>query len=188
MLLFKRKLFIVFGRSGVGKSSIVREFQERNPNLIKLIVTTTTRPIREGEVDGVNYHFTTRENFERMIAEDKLVEYVEYNGNYYGTTKDEFDYVRDNMIVLEPEGMSKMEELYGKTFIIYKIEIQASDAKVLERLLNRNSSIEEIAKRFRDDKIRFENVDYDVRINSDVEFYETILLFEDLVKHEANIL
>lgn len=187
MLLFKRKLFIVFGRSGVGKSSIVREFEARNPGLMKLIVTTTTRPMRQGETDGVNYHFTTKENFERMIAEDKLVEYVQYNGNYYGTTKDEFDYMRDNIIVLEPEGMSKIEELYGKTFIIYKIEIQASDAKVLERLLNRNSSIEEIARRFRDDKVRFNAVEYDVTINSDVEFHETIILFEDLVKHEANL-
>jgi guanylate kinase len=187
MLLYKHKLFIVFGRSGVGKSSIVRRFEERNPGLMKVIITTTTRPMRDGEEDNFNYHFTTKENFERMITENKLVEYVQYNGNYYGTTRDEFDYTKDNIIVLEPEGIRNIEKLYGNTFIIYKIEIEATDATVLERLLNRNSSVEEIARRFREDKVKFQNLDYDIKINSDIDFYETVILFEDTVKHEANI-
>jgi guanylate kinase len=188
MLLYKRKLFIIFGRSGTGKSTIVRRFNERNPGLIKTIVTTTTRPMRDGEVDGVNYHFKTKEQFERLIAEDGLVEYVEYSGNYYGTTKDEFDYTRDNIIVLEPNGIANIEKMYKDTFTIFKIEIEASDARILERLLNRNSTVEEIARRFRDDKVRFQNLDYTVRIYNESPLHEVVIYFEDILRNANNFL
>jgi len=188
MLLYKHKLFIIFGRSGTGKSTIVRRFNERNPGLMKTIVTTTTRPMRDGEVDGVNYHFKTKEQFERLIAENGLVEYVEYSGNYYGTTKDEFDYTRDNIIVLEPNGIANIEKMYKDTFTILKIEIHAPDAKILERLLNRNTAVEEIARRFRDDKARFQDLDYTVRIHNEVPLHEVVTYFEDILKNADNFL
>lgn len=78
------KLIVISGPSGVGKGTVVKELMERHEKL-RFSVSATTREIRPGEVDGVNYYFITRERFEQLIAEDALLEHAVYVGNYYGT-------------------------------------------------------------------------------------------------------
>lgn len=78
------KLIVVSGPSGVGKSTIIKRVMAQCPNL-RFSVSATTRPIRPGEVDGVNYYFVDHETFLRMIDQQKLLEYAQYVGNYYGT-------------------------------------------------------------------------------------------------------
>ena len=80
------KLFIVAGPSGVGKGTVLKKFLEHNDNLIYSISTTTRKP-REGEAEGVNYFYVSREKFEQMIEEDAFLEWAEYSGNLYGTSK-----------------------------------------------------------------------------------------------------
>lgn len=83
----KRGLLIALsGPSGSGKGTIVKQLLERHPDTA-LSVSATTRAPREGEVDGVHYHFCSREQFEAMIQADELLEYTEYNHQYYGTPK-----------------------------------------------------------------------------------------------------
>lgn len=81
------KLFVITGPSGVGKGTILAEFLKTNRN-IKYSVSATTRPPRRGEIDGVNYFFITKEEFEKIRDEDGFLEWAIYNGNCYGTRKD----------------------------------------------------------------------------------------------------
>ena len=83
----KRGLLIVFsGPSGCGKGTVLDLVREKIPNTV-VSVSATTRPPRNGEVDGKQYFFCTHAAFERKIAEDAFLEYAEYSGNYYGTPK-----------------------------------------------------------------------------------------------------
>lgn len=83
----EKGLLIVFsGPSGCGKGTLVSEILKRRDDTV-LSVSVTTRAPREGEIDGVHYYFITNEQFERMIAEDALLEYARYSGNYYGTPR-----------------------------------------------------------------------------------------------------
>ena len=80
----KGKLFVLSGASGVGKSTVLaRVMQQRDD--VRFSVSATTRAPRPGEVDGVNYYFVSREEFEKMIAEDAFLEYDSHMANYYGT-------------------------------------------------------------------------------------------------------
>ena len=81
----KRGLLIVIsGPSGVGKDTVIRRLLELDPKL-RYSVSYTTRPPRPGEIDGVDYRFVNREQFQRLIGEDALLEYATYDGHLYGT-------------------------------------------------------------------------------------------------------
>ncbi|MDR0889629.1 MAG: guanylate kinase [Oscillospiraceae bacterium] len=78
------KIIIVSGPSGVGKGTVLREVMRQNPSL-QFSVSATTRPIRPKEVEGVNYFFVDKTNFEQMISDGQMLEYALYADNYYGT-------------------------------------------------------------------------------------------------------
>ena len=78
------KLFVVSGPSGVGKNTLLNTVIDSSEK-VQYSISATSRPIRPGEVDGKSYYFVTREQFEALIAQDALLEYAEYVGNYYGT-------------------------------------------------------------------------------------------------------
>ena len=80
-------LIVLSGPSGSGKGTIIRQLLHERDDTV-LSVSVTTRAPRPGEQEGVHYFFRTREEFEEMIREDRLLEYAEYNGNYYGTPED----------------------------------------------------------------------------------------------------
>ena len=98
------KVFVVTGPSGVGKGTLIRGLLERAPGL-ELAVSATTRPPRPGEVDGVDYHFLTAEEFEARVASGDFVEHAEYSGNRYGTLRSELERRLENAagVVLEIE-------------------------------------------------------------------------------------
>lgn len=79
-------LLVLSGPSGVGKDTIMLELLKRYPNMEKL-VTTNSRPKRDDEKDGFDYHFVSREEFEKLIAEEAFFEWVEYRGHYRGGQK-----------------------------------------------------------------------------------------------------
>lgn len=80
------KLIVITGPSGVGKGTIVRSLLKRHPE-IYLSISTTTRQPRRGEIDGKDYYFVNKSQFETMINQGELLEWAEYAGNYYGTPK-----------------------------------------------------------------------------------------------------
>ncbi len=132
----KGTLLVLSGSSGVGKSTIIAQVLEQRPELY-FSVSCTTRAPRPGEVDGVNYTFISREEFQARIERGEFLEYAEYVGNYYGTS----------MTVIR-------EKLEQGVDVLLDIEVQGA-AKVRERLPDAASvfivppSFEELAQRLR---------------------------------------
>ncbi len=84
------RVFVITGPSGVGKGTLIRGLMERLEDL-ELSVSATTRGPRAGEQDGVDYHFLTREKFDRRVAEGDFVEHADYAGRSYGTLRSELE-------------------------------------------------------------------------------------------------
>ena len=90
----KGLLIVLSGPSGVGKGTVRKEIFDDPTTSYKYSISMTTRQMREGEVNGVDYFFKTKEEFEALIQEDQFIEYAEYVGNSYGTP---VQYVKDTM-------------------------------------------------------------------------------------------
>jgi guanylate kinase len=84
------KVFVITGPSGVGKGTLIRELLDRTDGL-ELSISATTRPPRAGEVDGRDYHFLDREEFDRRAEVGEFIEYATYSGNRYGTLRSEVE-------------------------------------------------------------------------------------------------
>lgn len=84
------RLFVITGPSGVGKGTLIRGLMESQPQLA-LSVSATTRGPRAGEVDGIDYHFLSREEFDRRVADGEFVEHADYAGRSYGTLRSELE-------------------------------------------------------------------------------------------------
>ena len=137
--------FVLSGPSGCGKGTIVKALLKKYPERFALSVSATTRDPRVGEENGVHYHFITRDEFERRIADDQILEYTEYCGNYYGTPKKEL-YERTiegvNVILeIEVEGAMNVRRLCPEAVLIY---VLPPSAEALEaRLRGRGTNTEE---------------------------------------------
>ena len=83
-------LFVVSGAAGTGKDSVVTALRDAHPEIEKTVSATTRAP-RPGEQEGVDYYYRTREQFQQLIENDQVVEHNFYNGNYYGTLREEVD-------------------------------------------------------------------------------------------------
>ena len=145
----KRGLLIVLsGPSGVGKGTVRKElFTQPNTNY-EYSVSMTTRSARAGEVDGVDYYFKSREEFEQLIADGKLLEYAEYVGNYYGTPIDyvneTLDAGRDVFLEIEVVGAAQVREKAPNGLFIFLAPPSLSSLE--ERLIGRGTESLEIIK------------------------------------------
>lgn len=134
-------LFAVTGPSGSGKTSIMRKLMGNE------VVSYTTRGQREGEVDGVDYHFITKELYEEMDANGEFAETAEYNGNFYSATKEEVDSKLANgdaFFVCEFEGMKQIKELYEDCVTIF---LYADKNDCEKNMLDRGDSPEKVEAR-----------------------------------------
>ncbi|MCD6060995.1 MAG: guanylate kinase [Moraxellaceae bacterium] len=115
-------LFIVAAASGTGKTSLVKALVESMPGL-GVSVSHTTRPQRPGELEGVNYHFTDREEFVRMIGEGAFLEHAEVFGNLYGTSKewvvDQLQRDRDVILEIDWQGAQQVRRLLPESVGIF---------------------------------------------------------------------
>ncbi len=168
-----KKLFVISGCSGVGKGTVINEFMKRNKDFI-LSVSCTTRKPRQGEVDGVNYFFITKEQFENNIQEEKFLEYAQFADNYYGTKKryikEKFEEGFNIILEIETNGALQVKEKMPEAVLIF---IAPPSVEELEkRLRGRHTEDEEtIQKRLAQVKIELErskNYDYTV-INDNIE-------------------
>ena len=133
-------LAVISGFSGAGKGTLMRALLERYDNYA-LSISATTRAPREGEVDGREYFFKTREEFEQMIEHDELVEYAQYVGNYYGTPK---EYVfsnlkagKDVLLEIEIQGALKVRRQFPDALLLF---VTPPSAEVLKnRLIGRGT-------------------------------------------------
>lgn len=115
-------LFVLSGPSGVGKGTVCAALRAKLPELI-YSVSATTRSPREGERDGVNYFFKSREQFQDMIQNDALLEYAEYVGNFYGTPRDFVEKTlsegKDIILEIEVQGALKVKEKFPDGVFIF---------------------------------------------------------------------
>ena len=121
------KIIVIAAPSGCGKSTIINALLEGGDLNLGFSVSATTRPPREGEVDGVNYYFMSEENFRAAIAEGRFVEFEEvYPGRFYGTLRSEIDRILDeghNIILdLDVNGALSVKKLYGREALSIFIE------------------------------------------------------------------
>ena len=134
------QLIVISGPSGAGKDTIVSKVIENNDK-IWLSVSATSRKPRKGEVEGVNYFFLDKEEFEQKIKEDYFVEYATYADNYYGTPKEKIieklEKGIDVILVIEIEGARKIKELLPETLFIFIMP--PSEKELLRRLKNRKT-------------------------------------------------
>jgi guanylate kinase len=164
-------LFVVSAASGTGKTSLVKALLERVNNL-HVSVSHTTRGQRPGELDGVHYHFSTKEDFLALVQEGGFIEYAEVFGNYYGTAqrtvKEQLAKGHDVLLEIDWQGAEQVRKLFPESKQIFILPPSQFDLR--QRLSNRGTdSVEVIEHRLScavEDMQQYVNFDF-VIINDD---------------------
>ena len=147
-------LLVLTGKTAAGKDCVMNLLLKKYPDL-RRVITTTTRPPRQGETNGKDYFFITREDFERKIGSGDFAEYVEYAGNFYGTEKQHLKEAGKSMIWrIDPSRAAVIRNIipdgtFTKIIVIY---LTVSDDVVLKRLEERRLSRDEIDLRMKEDR------------------------------------
>ena len=138
-------LIVVSGFSGVGKGTLMKQLVHSYDNYA-LSVSMTTRQPRPGESDGKEYFFVSREVFEKTIAENGLIEYANYCGNYYGTPKEyvekQLEKGKDVILEIEIQGALKVREQFPTALLLFVMPPSAQELK--KRLEGRGTETEEV--------------------------------------------
>ena len=153
------KIVAIMGKAGSGKDTILKRIIKKYPEKFNEIVSCTTRPPREGELDGINYHFLSVEEFTKRVLNGDMLEATEFNGWHYGTAKSALSEEKTNIGVFNPAGIYCLMEEKDIDLQVYFI--QTKDKLRLMRQLSREEdpNIEEIIRRYGADKIDFEDVE-----------------------------
>ena len=166
-------LVILSSPSGVGKTTLTKKIQQKYQSF-KISVSHTTRPPRSNEVDGVDYHFTSKEKFEELIKTKKFYEYANIFENYYGTLKKNVDDIikkNDILFDIDWQGTKQLSK-FNKLKLIKIFLITSNKRELKKRLLKRDqNTTAEIDKRFNsfDEDVKHWN-DYDyIIINENLE-------------------
>lgn len=157
-------LIVISGPSGAGKGTICKELLKNNDNLY-LSVSATTRNPREGEIDGVNYYFLTRENFLKRVEENDFLEYAEVYGNCYGTPKSNVEKMleegKDVILEIDIQGALKVKENFSEGVFIFVLPPSMEELK--QRIIKRGSETEEsLMRRF---KSAYKEINYVSKYN-----------------------
>ncbi|MFV9509938.1 guanylate kinase [Tepidibacillus sp. LV47] len=144
MFVQKGLLIVLSGPSGVGKGTVCSQLRKEQSDLV-YSVSATTRPPRVGEVNGVNYFFKTREEFEQMIKNNELLEWAEYVGNYYGTPRkfveDTIQQGKDIILEIEVQGALKVKQTYPEGIFIFLMPPSLAELK--NRIIHRGTESDE---------------------------------------------
>lgn len=144
----KGNLYIVSSPAGGGKTTIINLLLEELP-FLRRVITYTSRQKRKNEIDGVDYIFVKKEEFEKLIKEDAFLEYALVHGNYYGTPKkDVFQLLEkgyDVVLVIDVQGMKQVKQLYPEVITIFILP--PSLEELVNRMKLRGESDQEIEKR-----------------------------------------
>lgn len=160
-----KRVIAIMGKAGSGKDTIAQKIVSSNPDLFNSIVSCTSRPMREGEQDGVSYYFITRDEFMEKIKHFDMLEAVEFNSWYYGAAVSSLSDEKINVGVFNPAGVRSL--MVNKQIDLEVYYLQASDKTRLLRQLQREQDpdVKEIVRRFGADEKDFADV-------SDIDYIE----------------
>jgi len=182
----KRKLFVVSGSSGVGKNTLINQVLQRNSE-IAFSISYTTREKRDGEVDGVNYFYVSKEEFKQSVLNDEFLEWAEFSGNYYGTKREAVKKTlsdgKDIILEIDTQGAIQVKDKMPESVLIFISPPSYQDLEF--RLRNRKTETEEsIAKRLDFVKLEIRNSEYfDYRIVND-ELEDAVNDLETIIQDE----
>ena len=167
------KLFVISGPSGVGKGTICKRIFEKDEN-IRFSVSMTTRDPREGEVEGKDYFFVTKEKFEELLAGGQLLEHNKFVDNYYGTPRgpvvEWMDEGHDVLLEIDYHGAFQVRDAYPEAVLVFIAPPSVEELRA--RIIGRGSESEEQVQnrlaQAMDDLAQADEYDYLV-VNDDLE-------------------
>ena len=148
-------MIVLIGESASGKSTIEKELTK---NGLNKIVSYTSRTARQGEINGVDYHYISKSEFERLLSEGFFAEHTIYNGWYYGIAKED---CKDNScVVVEPHGLRLLKKIPELNIISFYIKVPEHERLV--RIAKRGDNIMEIFRRIISDQGVFQGIEDEV--------------------------
>lgn len=170
----QHKIIVISGPSGAGKTTLIRKVVKRIPTLA-FSTSATTRPIRKGEREGVDYFYISEEIFKRLIESDSFIEWAKVHGNLYGTLKYHIDELikreKDVVLDVDEQGAHQIKEKNIPTILIY---ILPPSIEELEKRLKKRKS--ELTKEM---KKRLENAKEQILSKG---FYDYVVINDDINK------
>lgn len=159
----KYKVIALMGKSASGKDTILNKIVEQYPNVHK-IISSTTRPKRDYEVDGKDYFFLEKEEFAQKVYNFEMLEAVEFNNWFYGAETRGLDVNKVNIGAFSPEGIEAL--LSDSRLDVLCVYVLCSDKTRLIRSLNREKEpdIEEVIRRYYTDREDFSNLQFNYKI------------------------
>lgn len=150
-------LIVLVGKSASGKTTLEKYISDNFR--YEKVVSHTTRGIREGEVDGVDYHYVGEDEFDSMLKNNELVENATFNNWDYGISKKEIEDKKDAIVVVNPAGLRRLRKLNIPMSVFY---VMCDDKTRYKRSIDRGDDIVEIALRSRSDADCFNGIEDEV--------------------------
>jgi len=151
---------ILVGKAASGKDYLKNRLKNKN---FKIGVSHTTRPPRTNEKDGVDYHFIEKSEFQEMIDHGKFIEYMEFNGWFYGQTEEDFN--NADVMIMSKDGLDMLPSEYRDQCIVLYLDVDRMTR--IERLNRRNDLNDSVIRRMNTDDEQFKNfLDFDIKIKN----------------------
>ncbi len=151
---------VLVGKAASGKDYLKTRLKKKG---FKIGVSHTTRPPRPSETDGVDYRFTDEATFKQMIEKDQFVEYMHFNGWYYGQTKEDFTHAE--VMIMSKDGLDILPEQYRKKCMVIYLDIDRKTR--VERLNLREDPNDSVERRLLADDEQFKGFkDFEIRITN----------------------
>ena len=155
-MVYIYKLYCIIGKSGSGKTSVCNKISETIG--VKKVITDTTRPIRDGEIDGIDYNFVSMKTFIVKLSTNQYIAPKTFNEWKYATDSKQIDLSSsDYIIVIDPNGYYDFGQAFGKKNV-KGILLTVDDKDLLRRVITRDSDMKEVARRFLADGEDFKDV------------------------------
>lgn len=151
---------ILVGKAASGKDFLKSKMERKG---FRTGVSHTTRPARPGEVDGVDYHFIDDVKFIEMIGQEEFIEYMEFNGWFYGQTEEDFN--ASDIMIMSKDGLDMLPKVYRDQCIVIYLDVPMAER--LKRLSGRDDKNDSIERRITTDEKQFHGfTDYEIRITN----------------------